>query len=67
MEIFCLHLTNIKCYKNSMLKSIYDNGGFYIGKYEAGTYIWMESKPNYTKPSSSVLLTTGATDRNKVL
>ena len=25
-------------YKNNMLKSIYDNEGFYIGRYEAGTY-----------------------------
>lgn len=24
-------------YKNNMLKSVYDNGGFYIGRYEAGT------------------------------
>ncbi len=24
-------------YKNNMLKSVYDNGGFYIGRYETGT------------------------------
>ena len=24
-------------HKNAMLKSVYENGGFYIGKYEVGT------------------------------
>ena len=28
--------TEYTTYKNAMLKSVYENGGFYIGKYEAG-------------------------------
>ena len=29
--------TDYNNHKNSMLKSVYENGGFYIGRYEAGT------------------------------
>ena len=28
--------TEYKTLKNSMLKSVYENGGFYVGRYEAG-------------------------------
>ena len=31
-------------HKNAMLKSVYENGGFYIGKYEAGTETLRTSK-----------------------
>ena len=31
-----LNETEYKTLKNSMLKSIYENGGFYVGRYEAG-------------------------------
>ena len=31
-------------HKNTMLKSVYENGGFYIGKYEAGTETLRTSK-----------------------
>ena len=32
-----LNETEYKTLKNSMLKSVYENGGFYVGRYEAGS------------------------------
>ena len=36
--------TEYKTLKNSMLKSVYENGGFYVGRYEAGIGINRTSK-----------------------
>ena len=36
-------------YKKQMLKSVYENGGFYIGKYETGTNI-LRTSSNRIRP-----------------
>jgi hypothetical protein len=46
-------------WKNSMLKSVYENGGFYIGRYEVGT--------DMARFSSSDILTTPLVQRDKYL
>ncbi len=43
--------TEYNNYKNSMLKSVYENGGFYIGRYETGTKTArFSSSANLTTP-----------------
>ena len=39
-----LNETEYKTLKNSMVKSVYENGGFYVGRYEAGIGTYRESK-----------------------
>ena len=45
-----LEETEYKMLKEKMLKSIYDKGGFYIGRYEAGTNTARTSKANELTP-----------------
>ena len=51
--------TEYKTLKNSMLKSVYENGGFYVGRYEAGigtnrtSNIDKNSEEKYITPSTA--------------
>ena len=50
-------------HKNAMLKSVYENGGFYIGKYEAGTETLRTSKDS---PLTTPVIKEGAYPYNYV-
>ena len=39
--------------KQKMLKSVYQNGGFYIGKYETGIYRYRTSGSTTTTPTET--------------
>jgi len=55
--------TEYNNHKNAMLKNVYENGGFYIGKYEAGTEILRTAKD---APLTTVVIKEGRYPYNYV-
>ena len=53
--------TEYKTLKNSMLKSVYENGGFYVGRYEAGIETTGTNRTSNTDKNSEGKYTTPST------